>query len=384
MQLKSERTILADIFCRVIDNFGDIGVCWRLARRLAHGHGWRVRLWVDDLQTFARLAPEAAGIIGRGRIEGIDIVHWATSMSALALSDSPGASLRPGDVVIEAFACDPPAEFVRRITDRQVWLNLEYLSAEEWVESCHALPSPQPGGVSKHFFFPGFTLATGGLLREPDLLQRRDTFQASVQARTDFLTELGVPSGDAQLVAAGHAEVISLFCYRDAPVSQLHQVLAQRERPSLLLATAGTAPWLAAGAQGNTRVVRLPFLTPDDFDRLLWSSDLNFVRGEDSFVRAQWAARPLVWHIYPQEEAAHLDKLDAWLARYSTNDLIASVHRAWNGDGTYGQLSSILETLLTPVALGRWKTDALQWSTHLAHQHELADHLADFCLHRLK
>ena len=38
-----------DIFCSVVDNFGDIGVCWRLARRLSAGLGQQVRLWVDDL-----------------------------------------------------------------------------------------------------------------------------------------------------------------------------------------------------------------------------------------------------------------------------------------------------------------------------------------------
>jgi uncharacterized repeat protein (TIGR03837 family) len=375
---------MADIFCRIVDNFGDIGVCWRLARRLAHGHGWRVRLWVDDLRTFARLAPEAAHIVGKGCIEGIGVVHWTTPAAPLSLAESPAGLLHPGDVVIEAFACDPPADFVRRIGHHQVWLNLEYLSAEAWIESCHALPSPQPAGVSKYFFFPGFTPSTGGLLREPGLLQRRDAFQADMQARLEFLAQLGVPPQDRQRVAAKEADVLTLFCYRDAPVSLLHQALAHRERPSLLLATDGTAPWLAAGAQGSTRVVRLPFLPPDDFDRLLWSADLNFVRGEDSFVRAQWAARPMVWQVYPQEEAAHLDKLDAWLDRYTRDEGIASMHRSWNGEGSAGQLGGTLHSLLAPAALGRWKTGARQWSDHLATQEELADQLVDFCLRRLK
>lgn len=384
MPSKSERRVRTDIFCRIVDNFGDIGVCWRLARRLAHGHGWAVRLWVDDLQTFARLAPAAAQIVGQGRIEGIDIVHWTVPAAGGVQASGPAGRVRPGDVVIEAFACDPPQHFVDGIGHRQVWLNLEYLSAEDWVESCHALPSPQAGGIAKYFFFPGFTSATGGLLREPDLLSRRDVFQASEQVREDFLVQLGVPRQDARLAAAGQAEVVALFCYRDAPVSRLHQALAARERRSVLLVTDGSAPGLAESMQGNTRVVRLPFLAPDDFDRLLWSADLNFVRGEDSFVRAQWAARPLVWHIYPQEEAAHLDKLEAWLARYTSDETIRSLHRAWNGAGTPAQLEGLLQAVLSPVVLGNWKTHALQWSTHLATQHELADQLADFCLRRLK
>lgn len=376
--------VRADIFCRIVDNFGDIGVCWRLARRLAHGHGWGVRLWVDDLQTFARLAPAAARIVGQGCIEGIDIVHWTTPAAGGVPANGQAGRAQPGDVVIEAFACDPPPHFVDGIGHRQVWLNLEYLSAEDWVESCHALPSPQPGGIAKYFFFPGFTSSTGGLLREPDLLERRDAFQAGEQTRADFLLQLGVPHQDARLAAAGQTDVIALFCYRDAPVSRLHQALATRERRSVLLVTEGSAPGLAAGLQGNTRVVRLPFLGPDDFDRLLWSADLNFVRGEDSFVRAQWAARPMVWHIYPQAEAAHLDKLEAWLARYTSDEAVQSLHRAWNGADSPATLEALLQSLLSPAALGCWKARALQWSKHLATQHELADQLADFCLRRLK
>ena len=46
-----------DVFCAVVDNYGDIGVCWRLSRQLAAEHGIAVRLWVDDLKPFARLCP---------------------------------------------------------------------------------------------------------------------------------------------------------------------------------------------------------------------------------------------------------------------------------------------------------------------------------------
>ena len=38
-----------DVFCRVVDNYGDAAVCWRLARQLADEHGARVRLWIDLL-----------------------------------------------------------------------------------------------------------------------------------------------------------------------------------------------------------------------------------------------------------------------------------------------------------------------------------------------
>jgi hypothetical protein len=40
------------------------------------------------------------------------------------------------------------------------------------------------------------------------------------------------------------------------------------------------------------------------------------VRGEDSFVRAQFAGKPFIWDIYPQDIDAHLKKLDAFLDVY--------------------------------------------------------------------
>jgi uncharacterized repeat protein (TIGR03837 family) len=144
-----------DVFCRVIDNLGDVGVCWRLCRDLA-SRGDTVRLWVDDARALAWMAPGGAAGVEVGAFEAAGV---------------------PGDVVVEAFGCDPPAAFVTRMAAvRPVWINLEYLSAEDWVERSHGLPSPQPDGQTKWFFFPGFTERTGGLLREPGLLDERAAF----------------------------------------------------------------------------------------------------------------------------------------------------------------------------------------------------------------
>ena len=63
--------------------------------------------------------------------------------------------------------------------------------------------------------------------------------------------------------------------------------------------------------------IALPFIEPTAFDQLLWSCDCLLVRGEDSFIRAQWAAKPMMWHIYPQAKQAHEAKLQAFHQRYS-------------------------------------------------------------------
>lgn len=296
-----------DIFCRVIDNYGDIGVCWRLARQLAARHDQPVRLWVDDMGSFARLAAQLQpeGPFPQ-HLHGVAIHPW----EAADLDD-----IQPLHAVIEAFACDLPPRYLSRLqAGRHAWINLEYLSAEDWVQDCHGLPSLQSNGVSKRFFFPGFTLRTGGLLREPQLIAQRQQWQADASQRILLLKSLGVPANAIQgLIEQGWQQIYA-FCYPHAPLQSLLQAWqAQTSAPTVLLAAPG-AP--AVNSVDATRLLRVdcPFVDQDGFDRLLWGSDLNLVRGEDSFVRAIWAGRPFLWHIYPQQEDAHLAKLQAWLA----------------------------------------------------------------------
>ncbi|HEY0297041.1 MAG TPA: elongation factor P maturation arginine rhamnosyltransferase EarP [Bordetella sp.] len=383
----------ADLFCRVVDNYGDIGVCWRLARRLAHGLGWQLRLWVDDLQAFARIQPGIVPTAARQQYAGVEIVHW---------QDTPPAPLpQPGDVVIEAFACDPPAAFVQAMREtRPIWVNLEYLSAEDWVPSYHALSSQRADGLVKYFFFPGFTPDTGGLIREPGLTAERDALQSSRAAQTDFLRGLGLDAALLETHRQG-ARLVSLFCYPQAPAGILAQTLRQQPGPTLLLVPEGVAPGLDAQAGDGLRIVRIPFVTQPDFDRLLWCADINFVRGEDSFVRAAWAARPLVWQIYPQDENVHLDKLEAWLARYPAPGAARDLARAWNWE-SLGQdgishrpearadlpqppaLRDALAAALAEPAWSAWRAAARAWDAEQASGPDLADKLAIFCAKKLK
>ena len=325
-----------DLFCNIIDNYGDIGVCWRLARQLAAEHRLEVTLWVNDLGTFARLAPALNPILPRQALGGIMVCHWAADME----------SANPGDMVIEGFGCALPPVFLHAMAARQptpVWFNLEYLSAEAWVDDCHGLPSLHPAcGLTQHFWFPGFTAHTGGLLREAGLLAERDAFQTDPEAQAAFWAGLGLPEAMAMNWR------VSLFAYENPAVARLLQALADAATSTLLVVPAGrvlgdVARWaglteLKIGdrlVRGALTIAVLPMLDTQDYDRLLWACDLNAVRGEDSFVRAQWAGRPLLWHIYPQEEASHLVKLEAFIHRVSSSTampaLWAELMRCWNG-----------------------------------------------------
>jgi len=305
--------MLWDLFCRVIDNHGDVGVCWRLAADLA-GRGEQVRLWMDDRTALRWMAPSGA--------PGVTVLAWP---------DHDGDA-EPGDVVIEAFGCELPVAFVQRMAAAlraPVWINLEYLSAEAFVERSHRLPSPQAGGLRKWFFYPGFTPATGGLIREADLSARQKAFDDAA-----WLAGHGVQRRDDE-------QVVSLFCYEQAVLPALLDQLSRR--PTRLLVTVGHAARQVQDllgpdlVRGPLRATLLPALTQCGYDELLWASDLNFVRGEDSFVRAQWAGKPFVWQVYPQDDGAHTPKLDAFLARFlsaADPEIATSIRRAfdaWNG-----------------------------------------------------
>ncbi|MDR2188671.1 MAG: elongation factor P maturation arginine rhamnosyltransferase EarP [Azonexus sp.] len=349
-----------DIFCRVIDNYGDIGVCWRLARQLAREQGQAVRLWVDDPASLRPLCPACDPALAAQFIEGVELRRWPTGF----VVD------RVADVVIEAFACELPAAYVAAmaVSPRPpCWINLEYLSAEAWVENCHGLASPHPSlPLVKYFFFPGFTPATGGLLREA-----------------------GLPLAPPQ-EPAGMLE-ISLFCYDTAPVSGLLAALAASPRPILCHVPPGqplAAVTAALGPAdswrlGQSRIQPLPFLPLDDYDALLRRCAINFVRGEDSFVRAQWAARPFIWQIYPQDDAAHQTKLDAFLDRYcaalpsSTAAVIRALFTAWNGGGDVAQAWPDFLARIPEITRHN-----ANWARQLAVQPDLASNLLRFVADR--
>lgn len=366
-----------DIFCSVVDNYGDIGVTWRLARQLAGEHRQQVRLWVDDLAAFVRICPTADGVAEVQQQSGVDVRLWPKPWR-----DTPAA-----DVVVEAFACEMPAAYIEAMRERRtpsLWLNLEYLSAESWVESCHGLPSMQASGLQKYFYFPGFTTATGGLLREGDLIARRDAFQADPAASLRFLDSLGVRP-------QGHERRISLFAYENAALGGWLDALAASSIATLLLVPEGRVladveRWagqvLGVGKQyqkDSLRVQVLPFVRQEDYDPLLWSCDFNAVRGEDSFVRAQWAGRPFVWHIYQQDEDVHLEKLEAFLGLFgegmnvTLRSELTAFWMAWNGLGDSGEAWRKLESRLP-----EWAAWIGNWQRRLTEQTDLATGLVRF------
>ena len=373
-----------DLFCQVIDNFGDAGVCWRLARQLSVEYGFSVRLWIDKLAVLQKICPEIMPDRDEQKVSGISVLHWPQAFPSVSPDDIP-------DVVIEGFGARLPESYVRRMADRlraPVWINLEYLSAESWVGESHLMASPQSWiALTKYFYFPGFADNTGGLIREAGLFAKRDEWQADPHRSVRFLSPGTVKD-------TGRPLLVSLFCYPEAPVLSLFDLLGRCGREVVCLVPEGVvsdvlASFMQRSAQAGTRfrkgtlTVRiLPMVPQADYDCLLWSCDLNFVRGEDSFVRAQWAARPFVWHIYPQEDDAHRVKLDAFLDCYLAGlpathaETVRRFWYAWNGVGGMRCDSETGEKFLEILpSLKQYGDD---WAKKLALHADLASGLVRF------
>lgn len=314
------------LFCRVVDNFGDIGICYRLARQMVREQGLAVTLWVDDLASFQRMCPSLDTTTVEQSVDGIRVVHWRDQSGEFTPDQI-------ADIVIEFFGCDLPPGYIAAMQQTTpVWINLEGLSAEEWVEGCHMLTSPR-FGMTKYFFYPGFTAHTGGLLREAGLIAERNRFVADPAQRRQFLRELGVADDEQQGLK------VSLFCYPHAPLEGLLGAWQKHSSAVTCLVPQGVATRQVDALLGTAQVAvhgaltlrRIPFLPQQAYDRLLWSCDINMVRGEDSFVRAQWASAPFVWHIYPQDDDLHHTKLRAWLQRSTMRaDSLSRMWLAWN------------------------------------------------------
>lgn len=375
-----------DIFCQVIDNYGDIGITWRLARQLAAEHGLAVRLWVDDLESFRHIRPEIDPLLDAQTRQGVEILRWR----------APFPPAEPADVVVEALACHLPVEHEQAMAERParpMWINLEYLSAEHWVAGCHGLPSPHPRlPLTKYFFMPGYVPGTGGVLKEAWLAGCRDAFQADLPARNAFWDGLGVPAERPDELR------ISLFSYESRAIDSLFAAWSAGPQDIRCLVPAGKAladvarffgrEHVAAGdvmQRGALAVHVLSMLEQDSYDRLLWACDCNFVRGEDSLVRAMWAGRPLIWQAYRQDEGVHWAKIEALLDLYCAGlDAAAAaalrrLWRLWNEDGEAG-----------PAWAGCWiRRQALlartaSWQTQLDRVGDLATNLAKFCDERSK
>ncbi len=372
------------IFCRVIDNLGDAGVCLRLARELA-GRGQLIELWIDRPGILDWMEPSLH--------PHIKVFDWPNegAMTEHTNDDQGGVSTTGYglndsiDVIVEAFGCEIPESFKKILskqaeqgTQKTQWINLEYLSAESYAEQNHGLLSPVlsgPGvGAKKWFFYPGFTERTGGLILEQSVHQK------IIQSQ---------PSPPPSLSRRKTRLRVGLFCYAHAPLKSLLDTIKHQDWADngiTLNIPQGEAQRIVnqsidefASHDGLSHVdidvCNFDRLTQNEFDEMLWSNDLNFVRGEDSLVRAIWVGKPWIWQIYKQSDGAHETKLNALLDLLNCPHFVKEIHWSWNQcSGDTFTLASMRDV----EKWSQWSAWCLQIRSKLTEQADLVTQLMAF------
>jgi uncharacterized repeat protein (TIGR03837 family) len=353
--------VTIDLLCKVVDNYGDIGVVYRLARSLSEQpEAPRLRLIVDDLQSFACLEPGVDPRLDVQSLCGWELYRWGASEAALQAFRE-----EPPEVVLECFACGRPDWLESLLFDEGggrdcLIVELDYLTAEAFAAEFHRMPSlTRSASVRKAMFFPGFSAGTGGLTLDRAFSAAREASRepdagsgiAGLGLRSSILARLGAMPLPSELPAdAADRFWVSLFSYeRDygAVVADLAAYAAaagsapaSARKGLLVFAAAGRSQacvisaWEAAGRPFD--LVALPFLPQGDWDELLLSCDFSIVRGEESWSRASLSGRAFLWQAYPQEQRHQMVKVEAFLARiepyFEAGDfaLLADAYRELN------------------------------------------------------
>ena len=285
-----------DIFCEVIDNYGDVGVAYRLAREFK-------RIYSNKQLRF---------IINK--TEELDLIKKAEDITIIAYKNIDKIET-PADLIIETFACNIPETYMNKaLKTSKLIINLEYFSSENWVDDFHLQESFLGGNLKKYFFIPGLSEKSGGIILDKEFLDRKNKVQEN---REYYLKQFNINEN--------YDLIISVFSYEKNFDNFLKTLQKLDKKVLLLLLSEKTQKNFIKYFDNNDyydkiKAVKLPFFTYDKYEELLALCDVNLVRGEDSFVRALLLGKPFLWHIYPQDENAHIIKLESFLEKYCPNN----------------------------------------------------------------
>ena len=285
-----------DIFCQVIDNYGDVGVAYRLARE------------------FKRVYPNKKLRFVINQIEELNLIRKSEDIEIILYKDISKIE-NSADLIIESFGCEIPKEYMdKALKNAKLIINLEYFSAEKWVDDFHLQESFLGGNLKKYFFIPGLSEKSGGILLDNEFLERKKKVEANKEY---YLEKFGIKEK--------YDLIGSIFSYEKNFDSLIEELKKLDKKIILLILSEKTQKnFIKYFDNGNNydkiKFVKLPFFTYDKYEELLALCDFNLVRGEDSFVRALLLGKPFLWHIYPQDENTHIKKLESFLEKYCSNN----------------------------------------------------------------
>lgn len=304
-----------DIFCEIIDNFGDIGVVYRISKELKKiFQNVRIRMVLNRLEEFKAINKKVKDI----DFQEIDGLICVTEKYVKENAETFGTA----DVFIEAFGCNVPEEYIKRAKENsKLWINLEYLSGEKWIEDFHLCESLiDSKTLKKIFYMPGFSEKSGGVIIDSGFLERKEYGKNN---REEVLKKY-FPNVDIKDKLIG-----TVFSY-EKNFDNLLEVLKDYERETLLILMGEkTQKSFSEILQkklrenfgkiikyGKITMMYADFLSQEEYEEVISAADFNFTRGEDSFVRGILLEKPFMWHIYLQEEKAHMDKIKAFTERF--------------------------------------------------------------------
>ena len=285
-----------DIFCQVIDNYGDVGVAYRLARE------------------FKRVYPNKKLRFVINQIEELNLIRKSEDIEIILYKDISKIE-NSADLIIESFGCEIPKEYMdKALKNAKLIINLEYFSAEKWVDDFHLQESFLGGNLKKYFFIPGLSEKSGGILLDNEFLERKK----KVEANKEYYLEKFEIKEKYDLIG-------SVFSYEKNFDSLIEELKKLDKKIILLILSEKTQKNFIkyfdnSNNYDKIKFVKLPFFTYDKYEELLALCDFNLVRGEDSFVRALLLGKPFLWHIYPQDENTHIKKLESFLEKYCSNN----------------------------------------------------------------
>lgn len=365
------------VLCKVIDNYGDIGVAHRLCMELLGllGKEYSIRLVTNSLTAYHAIIPEVR-LIPYQIVNGITVLDWDDNEMCLR-----ECALHPIGIILQCFQCGYPkwledmlfsTDGAEKAESKNIFdarhevtvIDIDYLTAESWADDFHKMKLlTRSSFVHKYLFMPGFTASTGGLL---------------LKGRTPL------PPCPYSMPSNPYPLHILVFGYsRDYTplVRALSRVCNMFPIKVYVASGAGQKAFLDAHKTLSAKsypLIPIPFLRQDEWDKMLMSVDIAFVRGEDSLAGAALAGIPYVWEAYKQEGGAQIKKASALLERmkpYFTDgqyDLLHSLWMLWNG----GEGEDLLyEFILRHKEL---KTPFARYADSLVRNGDLAENLVKY------
>lgn len=296
-----------DIFCDIIDNYGDIGFVYRLAKEITkQDKSLFIRVFLNNLESFQVINSKINILKKIQVIDGIEYIN----MNHLSSEDY--INIIPSEVAIEAFACELPEDyFINYENNLKLIINLEYFTLEEWTKDFHLHSSfVNLNGVKKYFYMPGLEKDRGGIIISSEKEEiSKDYFIRLIEKNSDYKFEKNLEKEEF------FATIFSYeFNFENFLISiEKYSKEINKKIYLLIFGEKTKEGFPKLYRNSNVELIFMNYVEQHIYDKFISYADFNLVRGEESFVRALVSGKAFLWHAYCQEDKIHLQKVEGYL-----------------------------------------------------------------------